>query len=85
MTSTAAVGRIVELPEVAEGVRQAREACAGLRWHPALRRRGEEARAEATIRAARCSAALEGARYPTSALRRVPSARIDRAAERRIF
>jgi hypothetical protein len=49
----------------------AREACTQLRWHPALRRRTAEARAEATIRSARCSAALEGARYPVPLIRDV--------------
>jgi hypothetical protein len=58
-------------PGVDDAVQAAREACTALRWHPALRKRGEQARAEATIRAARCSAALEGARYPVSLIRDV--------------
>lgn len=61
--------RLAALPGVDDAVRAAREACTALRWHPALRRRGAEARAEATIRAARCSAAIEGARYPVALFR----------------
>ena len=59
------------LPGIPEAIDAAREACTQLRWHPALRRRTEEARAEATIRAARCSAALEGARFPVGLVRDV--------------
>ena len=62
---------IATMPGVDEAVQAAREACTALRWHPALRKRTAEARAEATIRAARCSAALEGARYPVSLIRDV--------------
>ena len=62
---------IAGLPGVDDAVRDAREACTDLRWHPALRKRTAEARAEATIRAARCSAALDGARYPVSLIRDV--------------
>jgi hypothetical protein len=64
-----ALGRLGSLPGVEEAVQAAREACTQLRWHPALRKRAAEARAEATIRAARCSAALEGARYPVPLIR----------------
>jgi Fic family protein len=56
-------------PGVEATIAAAREACTELRWHPALRRRSEEARAEAGVRAARGSAALEGARYPVDLLR----------------
>jgi Fic family protein len=66
-----ALAQLVTLPGVGEAVQAAREACTALRWHEALRRRGAEARAEATIRAARCSAALEGARYPVPLIRDV--------------
>jgi Fic family protein len=66
-----ALARLAALPGVAEAISAAREACTDLRWHEALRRRGAEARAEATIRAARCSAALEGARYPVPLIRDV--------------
>jgi hypothetical protein len=63
--------RLAALPGVNDAVAAAREACTALRWHPALRKRGSEARAEATVRAARCSAALEGARYPVPLIRDV--------------
>jgi hypothetical protein len=62
---------IAGMPGVDEAVQAARQACTELRWHPALRKRTAEARAEATIRAARCSAALEGARYPVPLIRDV--------------
>jgi Fic family protein len=68
---TEALARLATLPGVDEAVQAAREACTALRWHEALRRRSAEARAEATIRAARCSAALEGARYPVPLIRDV--------------
>lgn len=64
-----ALARLLELPGVSSSVETARTACLELRRHPALRRRTEEARAEALLRAARCSAALEGARYPVSLFR----------------
>jgi hypothetical protein len=67
----AALERLAALPGMAQASEAAREACTQLRWHPALRRRTKEARAEATIRAARCSAALEGARYPVDLVRDV--------------
>lgn len=60
---------LVELPEVADGVDRAREACARLRWHPALRRRAEEVRAECTVRAAYASARLDGARREAADIR----------------
>ncbi len=62
---------VAGMPGVDQAVQAAREACTELRWHPALRKRTAEARAEATIRAARCSAALEGARYPVPLIRDV--------------
>jgi len=64
-----ALDRLAALPGVEDAVAAARDACTELRWHPALRRRSAEARAEATIRAARCSAALDGARYPVDLVR----------------
>ena len=64
-----ALRRLAARPAVAAAVAQAREACTALRWHPGLRRRGEPARAEATVRAARASAALAGARWPVALLR----------------
>ncbi|WP_332879887.1 Fic family protein [Kineosporia rhizophila] len=57
------------LPGVAAAVQSARTACTEIRWHNALRRRSAEARAEATVRSARNSAALEGARYPVDLIR----------------
>lgn len=67
----AALERLTVLPGVPEAIDAAREACTQLRWHPALRRRSKEAGAEAAIRAARCSAALEGARFPVALVRDV--------------
>jgi len=57
------------LPGVAPAVQSARTACTEIRWHNALRRRSAEARAEATVRAARANAALEGARFPVDLVR----------------
>lgn len=71
MTAVDALERIAALPGVAEAVDEAREACSRLRWHPALRRRTEEARTEAGIRAVRSSAALAGARLPLDLVRDV--------------
>lgn len=62
---------LAAVPSTKEAVQAARDACTELRWHPALRRRTREARAEATVRASRASAALEGARYPVSFVRDV--------------
>jgi hypothetical protein len=64
-----ALGRLLELPEVADGVERARQACAGLARHPAMRRRADEVGAEARVRAAHASAALDGARLPLAAVR----------------
>jgi hypothetical protein len=60
---------LAALDGVAEAVAETRQACDRLRWHPALRRRAPECRAEAGVRGARCSAALEGARLPVELLR----------------
>ncbi|RYV49589.1 cell filamentation protein Fic, partial [Pengzhenrongella frigida] len=60
---------LVELPGVADAVARARVACEELRWHEAFRRRWREVRAEATVRSARASAALEGAGVPLTVLR----------------
>lgn len=62
---------IVELPGVADAIASARAACEELRWHEAFRRRWREVRAEASVRSARASAALEGARVPVDVLRDV--------------
>ncbi len=55
--------------DVAEAVDSARSACLDLRRHPVLRRQGEAAAVEAGVRAARASAALDGARLPLDAVR----------------
>ncbi len=60
---------LAALPGVAEEVEAAREACERLRWHPAMRRRGAECRAESAVWSARASAALEGARLPVALVR----------------
>ncbi len=71
VSAVAALERIAALPEVAAAVGEARDACSRLRWHPALRRRADEARAEAGVRAVRSSAALAGARLPLELVRDV--------------
>ncbi|GAB6900366.1 Fic family protein [Kineosporia succinea] len=73
MTSSLAesLAALENLPGVAGAVQSARTACTEIRWHNALRRRSAEARAEATVRSARSSAALEGARYPVDLVRDV--------------
>jgi hypothetical protein len=60
---------LAQLPGVADDVAAAREACERLRWHPAMRRRSAEVRAEAAVWAARASAAVEGARLPVTLVR----------------
>ncbi|MGI8948747.1 MAG: Fic family protein [Ornithinimicrobium sp.] len=52
---------LAALPDVAEAVQRARDACTELRWHPALRRRTAEAAAESRVRGAAATALLEGA------------------------
>src|SRR4051794_15514923 len=71
MSAVAALERLAALPGVAEAVDDARAACSQLRWHPALRRRAAEARAEAGIRAVRAAGALAGARLPVDLVRDV--------------
>ncbi len=61
--------RLAALPGVAQEIERARQACETLRWHPAMRRRSAECRAESAVWAARASAALEGARLPISLVR----------------
>ncbi|MFI2753586.1 cell filamentation protein Fic [Cellulomonas sp. P22] len=63
------LGAVAELPGVPEAVDAARAACEELRWHEAYRRRWREVRAEAGIRSARASAALDGARVPLDLVR----------------
>ena len=48
------------MPGTPEATAAAREACAQLRWHQALRRRIPAAAAESRVRGARASAALDG-------------------------
>ncbi len=67
--TVAAALALAELPEVAEAVAQAREACTRLRWHQALRRRIPEAAAESRVRGAAASGELEGARLPVEVVR----------------
>lgn len=62
---------LLDLPGVRAGVDRARVACEELRWHEAFRRRWREVRAEADVRAARASAAVDGARVPLDLLRHV--------------
>ena len=62
---------LLDLPGVREAVDRARTACEELRWHEAFRRRWREVRAEADLRAARASAAVDGARVPLDVLRGV--------------
>jgi len=64
-----ALEQLAALPGVGDVIDAAREACTQLRWHPALRRRTDEARAETLVRAAQASAALSGARLPVSVVR----------------
>jgi Fic family protein len=68
---------LTALPGVAEAVEQAREAGTTLRWHPALRRRMPEARTESSVRAARASAALDGAELPLDQARTLLAADAD--------
>ncbi len=72
---SSAVLALARLDAVEEAMTRARSACTELRWHNALRKRIPEAAAEATVRAARSSAALEGARYPTNFVREVIAGR----------
>ncbi|GIG40479.1 Fic family protein [Cellulomonas phragmiteti] len=67
--STDALAGLAGLPGVAAAVDVARAACEELRWHEAFRRRWREVRAEAGLRAAAASAALDGAPVGVDALR----------------
>ena len=60
---------LADLPGVPDALARARTACEELRWHEAYRRRWREVRAEAGIRSARASAALDGGRVPLEAVR----------------
>jgi hypothetical protein len=65
------LGPLLDLPGVRGAVDAARTACEELRWHEGFRRRWREVRAEADLRAARASAAVDGARVPLDVLRAV--------------
>ncbi len=66
---SAALQRLTGHPDLVGPLATARDACTQLRWHPALRRRSPQARAEAAVRAAHASASLAGARWPLAAVR----------------
>lgn len=65
---------LADLPGVADAVARARDACEQLRWHEAYRRRWREVRAEAGLRSARASAAVDGARLPLDVVRGLATA-----------
>lgn len=68
-------------PQVREATQAVRQAATELRWAQALRRRWREARAEATVRCAVASGAVEGAVVSAAWLReRVACGGLDRAA-----
>ncbi|WP_448630350.1 Fic family protein [Cellulomonas soli] len=69
MTQPDPLAPLLDLPGVADAVARARQACEELRWHEAYRRRWREVRAEATVRTAQASAAVDGARLPVEAVR----------------
>lgn len=69
MTSPDPLASLVDLPGVADAVSAARQACEELRWHEGYRRRWREVRAEATVRSAQASAAVDGARLPVDTVR----------------
>ena len=66
---SAALHRLAGHPDLTDGLAAAREACTQLRWHPALRRRTAQVRAESAVRAAHASASLAGARWPLASVR----------------
>jgi Fic family protein len=68
---------LAALPGVQEAVEAARQATTALRWHEALRRRTPQARAESMVRAARASAALDGAELPLDIVRNLVAAQQD--------
>jgi hypothetical protein len=65
------IDHIAALPGVPEAIESARLACEQLRWHEAYRRRWREVRAESGVRAARASAAIDGARIPLDTVRAI--------------
>ena len=60
-TLTDPLAPLVELPGVADAVGRARDALVGVHNHPVNRRGWAATAAEASLRAARASAALDGA------------------------
>jgi Fic family protein len=75
--TVAALEQLASAPGVPALIEAARDACVGLRLHQALRRRSAEARAEATVQAARSSAALAGAPLPLVLVRDVARGRAE--------
>ena len=70
MSSVAeSLSALAALPGVPEATAAARDACTGLRWHEALRRRIPQAAAESRVRGARASAALDGAQVSVDLVR----------------
>lgn len=61
--------RLLDLPGVRAEIDAARQACEKLRWHPAMRRRSAQVRAEAGFWQAWASAALDGARLAVEEVR----------------
>lgn len=68
------LAHVAALPGVAEAVERARQAVDDLRGHRVLRRASERVSSESAVRAARASAALEGADVPLDVVRRTVSA-----------
>jgi hypothetical protein len=71
---------LAELPGVPEAVTEVRTAVDRLYGHRVMRRRAAEVASEAALRAARASAALEGADWPLEAVRRRTDFSTDREA-----
>ncbi len=65
---------LVADPRVVSAVAEARDACSALRWLPAMRRRTEQVRVEACVRAAAASAEVDGARLPLEQVRSLVAA-----------
>lgn len=76
-----ALQELAAVPEVVAASDRARDACTGLRWHEALRRRIPEAAAESRVRGAWASGELEGARSSASVVRDLMRGARQRSAE----
>ncbi|WP_336921410.1 hypothetical protein [Aquipuribacter sp. SD81] len=83
MDAGADVRPLVAHPAVVGAVAEAREACTGLRWLPAMRRRAEQVRAESCVRAAAASAELDGARLGLDRVRALLAVPPERGATER--